>query len=87
VDNESHIMARFATENEMSFAALRVIIDPAHRFVPDAALMAVRSDGSIDFAAVLKQISSKPLQTISLLRLSIDLLVAWSQLIRVRHLL
>jgi len=87
VDTESHIMARFATAHGMAFAALRVIIDPVHRFVPEAALLAMRDDGTIDIAAILAELTMRPLQTLALLRLTGDLLLARSSLVRARQFL
>lgn len=85
VDTESHIMARFATAHGMAFAALRVIIDSVHRFVPEAALLAMRHDGTIDVAAMLAELTMRPSQTLGLLRLTMDLLLARSSLVRARH--
>lgn len=85
VDTESHFMARFATAHGMAFAALRVIIDPVHRFVPEAALLAMRHDGTIDIAAMLAELTMRPSQTLALLRLTVDLLLARSSLVRARQ--
>jgi adenosylhomocysteine nucleosidase len=41
VDMESHLVARLADSHGLAFAAVRVIIDPAHRAVPPAALLAM----------------------------------------------
>jgi adenosylhomocysteine nucleosidase len=87
VDTESHIMARFATAHHMAFAALRVIIDPVHRFVPEAALLAMRDNGTIDVPAMLAELTMRPSQTLALLRLTLDLLVARSSLVRARQFL
>ena len=38
VDMESHIVARVAAAHGLAFTALRVIVDPAHRAIPRAAL-------------------------------------------------
>ena len=87
VDTESHIMARFATAHGMAFAALRVIIDPVHRFVPEAALLAMRDNGTIDVAAMLAELTMRPSQTVPLLRLAVDLFVARFSLVRARQFL
>src|SRR5271170_5104187 len=39
VDMESHVVARLAAAHQLAFAAVRVIVDPAHRAVPSAALL------------------------------------------------
>src|SRR5580658_1529699 len=39
VDMESHVVARVAAKHNLAFAALRVVVDPAHRAVPPAALI------------------------------------------------
>jgi hypothetical protein len=36
VDMESHLVARLAASYDLAFAAVRVVIDPAHRAVPPA---------------------------------------------------
>jgi hypothetical protein len=64
---------------------LRVIIDSVHRFVPEAALLAMRDDGTIDVAAMLAELTMRPSQTLGLLRLTMDLLLARSSLGRARH--
>lgn len=45
VDMESHVVARVAAKHKLAFAALRVVVDPAHRAVPPAALIDMRPDG------------------------------------------
>jgi adenosylhomocysteine nucleosidase len=87
VDTESHIMVRFAIDHGLAFAALRVIIDPVHRFVPETALLAMRDNGTIDIAALLAGLTMRPSHTVALLRLAIDLFVARSSLVRARRFL
>src|SRR5262249_49022032 len=41
VDMESHLVAQAAYAYNLAFAAIRVIADPVHRAVPQAALMAM----------------------------------------------
>ena len=52
VDMESHLVARLASTHGLSFAAIRVVIDPAHRVVPGAALAGMRPDGGTSITAV-----------------------------------
>jgi hopanoid-associated phosphorylase len=87
VDMESHVVARLAGGYDLAFAALRVIIDPAHRAIPDAALAGIGVDGNTDLIGVLRQLMARPSQTIALARLALDLLRARSRLVRTRHLL
>jgi hopanoid-associated phosphorylase len=86
-DNESHLTARFAREHGLEFAALRVIIDPAHRRVPDSVLAGLCSDGSTDIGAILRRLLVRPFQTLDLVRLTADYIVARSRLIEARRLL
>src|ERR1700719_1007703 len=53
VDMESHVVARVADQHKLAFAALRVVVDPAHRTVPPAALINMRPDGRPDVPAML----------------------------------
>ena len=86
VDMESHVVGRLAVRHGLAFAALRVIIDPAHRAIPDAALAGFGGGGT-DVRSVLRQLKASPSQTITLARLGLDLLRARSRLVRTRHLL
>ena len=52
VDMESHIAAAAAEAHGLPFAACRVIIDPAHRSLPPAALIDLRPDGTPDIPAI-----------------------------------
>src|SRR5580658_8650135 len=54
VDMESHMVARLAAAHGLAFAAMRVIVDPAERAVPRAALAGMRPDGRTDFVALLR---------------------------------
>jgi adenosylhomocysteine nucleosidase len=53
VDMESHIAAKIASRHGVPFAACRVIIDPAERTLPPAALVGMRDDGRPDVFAVM----------------------------------
>lgn len=87
VDMESHIVAQFAAAHGMSFAVARVIVDPAHRRVPDAALLALRPGGGTNLAAIVREVLAKPAQVFPLLRIAGDAYAARSALLRLRRLL
>ncbi len=61
VDMESHIAAAYAVNASLPFAALRVISDPATRALPALAVNAVKPDGNIDLAMVLRGVARNPL--------------------------
>jgi hopanoid-associated phosphorylase len=87
VDMESHLMARVAAEHKLAFAAVRVVVDPAHREVPPAALLNMRPDGRADTRAVMRDIIARPSQLSPLARIAMDAFAARSQMLRVRRLL
>lgn len=60
VDMESHIAARYAQDNGLPFAALRVISDPASRALPKLAAAALKPNGDVDLWKVLQGIARKP---------------------------
>ncbi len=72
VDMESHIAAEAAEAHGLPFAACRVIIDPAHRSLPPAALVDLRPDGTPDVSAVLRSVIRQPFQLPELLRVAAD---------------
>jgi adenosylhomocysteine nucleosidase len=86
-DMESHIVARLAARHGLPFAVLRVIADPAERDIPQAALAGMRSDGGIDFLAVLASLAKRPGQLPALLRLAADTRRATAALFRCHQLL
>jgi len=75
-DMESHIVARVAQAHGLPFVAARVVIDPAERSLPPAALAGLRSDGSTDILGVLRSLAVNPLQLPALLRVGKDASVA-----------
>jgi hopanoid-associated phosphorylase len=85
VDMESHLVARLADAHGLAFAAVRVIIDPAHRAVPPAALLAMAPGGSTDVTAVLREILARPSQVSPLMRLAADAMAARASLVRLRR--
>jgi hopanoid-associated phosphorylase len=72
VDMESHIAAAAAEAHGLPFAACRVIIDPAERSLPPAALIDLRPDGTPDIAAILWSILRQPFQLPELMRVAAD---------------
>jgi adenosylhomocysteine nucleosidase len=87
VDMESHLVARLASTHGLSFAAVRVVIDPAHRVVPQAALAGMRPDGGTSVMAVIRELISGPTQLAGLLRVAFDAYAARRALLRARELL
>jgi hopanoid-associated phosphorylase len=85
VDMESHLVARLADAHGLAFAAVRVIIDPAHRAVPPAALLAMAPSGSTDVSAMLREILTRPSQVSPLMRLAADAIAARAALVRLRR--
>ncbi|WFU38541.1 phosphorylase [Bradyrhizobium sp. CB82] len=60
VDMESHIAAAYAAEAGLPFAAVRVISDPAHRALPALAREAIKPNGQIDVATILRGVVRNP---------------------------
>jgi adenosylhomocysteine nucleosidase len=87
VDMESHVMGRLAAAHGLAFAAARVIIDPAERALPSAALLGMRPDGGANAWAVLRDVVAQPSQLLSLVRVAVDAFAARAELLRVRRLL
>jgi hopanoid-associated phosphorylase len=71
-DMESHIVARIANVHSLPFVCARVVIDPADRTLPPAAVAALRDDGSTDIAAVLRSLIRQPGQLPALLAVARD---------------
>jgi hopanoid-associated phosphorylase len=85
VDMESHIAARIAAAHGIPFAACRVIIDPAERTLPPAALVGMRADGKADAWAVARSLLRQPRQMFALLRVVADARAARSALFQGRR--
>jgi hypothetical protein len=62
------------------FAACRVIIDPAERTLPPAALVGMRADGRPDVFAVIRSLCQQPRQVFALMRVVADARAARSAL-------
>ncbi len=84
VDMESHVAARMAAAHGVPFAACRVIIDPAERTLPPAALVGMRPDGTPDVMAVARSLLQQPWQIFDLLRVVADARAARNALFRGR---
>ena len=85
VDTESHIAAAVAARQGIPFAAVRVVLDPADRCLPPAALVPLRRDGRADVRAVFGSVRKDPAQATSLMRIAADAALAWSTLARGRR--
>jgi len=87
VDIESHLVARLASAHGLNFAAVRVVVDPAHRAVPEAAMAGMRPGGGTSATAVIRELIARPSQLFGLFRVAVDAYTAHSALRRVRRLL
>lgn len=87
VDMESHIGAAYAAANDLPFAAIRVISDPAIRALPPLAARALKADGRIDFGAVLSGLARAPMDISTLIRAGGDAGKAFAGLRRCRSFL
>jgi adenosylhomocysteine nucleosidase len=87
VDMESHIVARVAAAHGLPFTVCRVIIDPAQRTLPPAALINLRPDGTPNVPAVIRSMVARPSQLPALLRLMADARTARAALLHGRRLL
>lgn len=87
VDMESHLAAGIAASYGVPFTACRVIVDPADRVLPNAALLSLRPDGIPDLARVMRSIAAEPRQLPGMVRLAVDATIARAALRRGRALL
>jgi len=85
VDTESHLAAAVAARRGIPFAAVRVVLDPAHRLLPPAALVPLRRDGRADVRAVFGSVRRDLGQASNFLRIVADASLAWSTLARGRR--
>ncbi|MPZ56997.1 MAG: hypothetical protein GEU91_10975 [Rhizobiales bacterium] len=85
VDMESHIAGRMARERRLPFAAVRVVVDPAERPVPKAALAGHRADGATDARAVASALLRRPRDIPAVIRLAFDAWIASRALFRCRR--
>ena len=87
IDMESHLAARLARAAHLPCMACRVVLDPAGRSVPSAALAALGHDGRTQLAALLMTLARHPRQLAGLLQLAHDATVARAALRTTRRLL
>ena len=87
VDMESHIVAGVGAARGLPVAAIRVITDPAVRALPEAALIAMRPNGTADIPAMIRFVMRRPHQLPALLRTALDARAARASLLRGRRLL
>lgn len=85
VDTESHVAAAVAAAHRLPFAVFRVIADGAHRGLPPAASVALKPEGRVDVAAVLRSLARAPGQLPLLARTAIDARAAFGALLRGRR--
>ena len=70
IDLESGAVARVAQARGLPFAVLRAVTDPADADLPPVATLALKPDGSLDFAAIARSVLRRPQQIKSLLALA-----------------
>jgi len=87
VDMESHVVADLAAAHGLAFTALRVIVDPADRQIPSAALAGMHKIPRADGVAVLRELMARPAQLPLLARITWEAFIARSAMQRVRRLL
>lgn len=71
-DMESHVAARVAARHDLPFAVARVILDPAGRTLPHAALVSMKRDGGLAVGAIVRSVLLRPWQIPALVRLAGD---------------
>ena len=80
VDMESHIAAAVASKHGVPFAIARCISDGARHTMPPALTVAMRPDGSINVAAVLGSLATRPGQIAGVARTIVGFAYAMSGL-------
>ena len=85
VDTESDLAARVAAVHGLPFVAFGIVVDPAHRPLPPAALVSTQSDGQLDLAGILASLARRPGQLPDLMRLAYDARAARSALVNGRR--
>ncbi|HUI97827.1 MAG TPA: phosphorylase [Xanthobacteraceae bacterium] len=84
IDTESHVVAEEAARCGMPFVVARVVLDPAWRALPPAALVSLKADGNPDIGGVARSVLRTPLQSFALGRITADAVRAWAALRRGR---
>jgi adenosylhomocysteine nucleosidase len=82
VDTESHITALMARDCGVPFACLRIVADPAHRRVPEAALSGLHPDGRANPLGVMRALMRRPHDVPALLSIARDTWLARRSLSR-----
>jgi adenosylhomocysteine nucleosidase len=85
VDMESHVVASVAAARALPMAAVRVITDSATRELPPAAVAAMRANGSIDIAALIRSMIKETSELPILLRTALDAAFGLAALLRSRE--
>jgi adenosylhomocysteine nucleosidase len=85
VDMESHIVASVGLAEDVPFAAIRVITDPAQRALPPSAIAAMRPNGTTDFGAMFRSVLRRPRDLPALLQTALDARAARASLVRGRY--
>jgi hypothetical protein len=75
-DMESQTVARIAAEFRIPFAACRVVLNPAHRILPRAALIEIGPAGKPGLRKIGGSVLKDPRQLLSLGRLGLDAVIA-----------
>jgi len=84
IDTESHVVAEEAVRRRMPFVVARVVLDPAWRALPPAALVPLNADGNPDIVGVARSVLCAPAQLLDLGRVTADAFRAWTALRRGR---
>ena len=75
VDMESHVVASVAAARSLPVTAVRVITDSAIRELRPIALAAMRANGTIDIAAVIRSMMKDPSELPMLLQTALDAVI------------
>lgn len=87
VDMESHVVASAAAARALRMVAVRVITDSAIRELPSVALAAMRPNGTLDLAAVIRSMMKEPSELPMLMRTAFDAVIGVAVLLRCRQFL
>jgi adenosylhomocysteine nucleosidase len=87
VDMESHTVAEIGARYGVPVTAVRVITDPAVRALPASAVAAMRPNGTIDIAAMIRSVLRRPRDVPALIRTALDARSAHATLVRGRQIL
>ena len=84
-DMESQIVARIAAEFRIPFAACRVVLNPAHRILPRAALIKIGPEGKPRLRKIGGSVVRDPRELPRLSRLAVDAVIAVRALRRAKR--